>query len=81
MIILIMGLNDRELAASGVVSVFTVVVVIVSVLVGPLVVVSVYAVSHAEISPPYFSNQARFASTVALAALAVARADPNCVSY
>jgi hypothetical protein len=82
MIILIMGLNDREVAASVVVVGVSVVgpVVVGPVVVGLVVVVSVYAAIHAEISPLYLSNHRRFARTVSTAALAVARADPRSVS-
>lgn len=72
MIILIMGLNVREVAAS--------VVVGVSGLVGPLVVVSVYAAIHAEIFSLYLSNHSRFTFTVSTAAVAAARADPRSAS-
>lgn len=40
-------------------------------------VLSVLLTSHAEISPWYFSSHARFASTVARAALAADRAGPK----
>lgn len=82
MIILKMGLNDREVAAPGVVGVSVIVgsVIVGSVVVGLLVVVSVYAAIHAEISSLYFSNHSRFEFTDSTAALAVARAGPRSVS-
>jgi hypothetical protein len=69
MIIHIMGLNEREHAASVVAVVGSVVAVVVEAA-ALVAVVLVLSTSHAKISPWYWSNHARFASTVARAAVA-----------